>query len=164
MISMPRVRHYKTLKLAIPSRPDSGRPQVSGEIAFLTRSKALDGERISLKQELEEKEESIMEANQKSSLLDKAAQLGERLVEVGGDAARLKSVASHAVEDAVTEAKRFAKRGRYAAEDLIDDAAYRVKRDPFRSVALGFAIGFSLGALVIWMATPRIARNQARED
>ena len=74
-----------------------------------------------------------MEANQKSSLLDKAAQLGERLVEVGGDAARLKSVASHAVEDAVTEAKRFAKRGRYAAEDLIDDAAYRVKRDPFRS-------------------------------
>jgi ElaB/YqjD/DUF883 family membrane-anchored ribosome-binding protein len=124
----------------------------------------LDGERISLKQELEEKEESIMEANQKSSLLDKAAQLGERLVEVGGDAARLKSVASHAVEDAVTEAKRFAKRGRYAAEDLIDDAAYRVKRDPFRSVALGFAVGFSLGALVIWMATPRIARNQARED
>src|SRR5215510_1567819 len=105
--------------------------------------------------------ESIMEANQKSSLLDKATHFGERLV--GGDAARLKSVASHAVEDAVTEAKRFAKRGRYAAEDLIDDAAYRVKRDPFRSVALGFAIGFSLGALLIWLATPRIARNEARE-
>ena len=104
-----------------------------------------------------------MEANDKSSLLDKATQLGERLAQVGGDAARLKSVASHVVEDAVTEAKRFAKRGRYTAEDFIDDAAHRVKRDPFRSVALGFAIGFSLGALVIWMATPRIPRNEARE-
>jgi len=104
-----------------------------------------------------------MEASQKSSLLDKATHFGERLVQAGGDAARLKSVASHAVEDAVTEAKRFAKRGRYAAEDLIDDAAYRVKRDPFRSVALGFAIGFSLGALIIWMATPRVSRNETRE-
>jgi len=104
-----------------------------------------------------------MEASQKSSLLDKATHFGERLVQAGGDAARLKSVASHAVEDAVTEAKRFAKRGRYAAEDLIDDAAYRVKRDPFRSVALGFAIGFSLGALIIWMGTPRVSRNEARE-
>ena len=105
-----------------------------------------------------------MEANQRNSLLDKATQFGERLAQVGGDAARLKSVASHAVEDAVTDAKRFAKRGRYAAEDLIDDAAYRVKRDPFRSVALGFAIGFSLGALTIWMATPRVARYDTRED
>src|SRR5215510_3480901 len=105
-----------------------------------------------------------MEANEKSSLLDKATHFGERLVQAGGDAARLKSVASHAVEDAVTEAKRFAKRGRYAAEDFIDDAAHRVKRDPFRSVALGFAIGFSLGVFVILRRPPRIARNQARED
>src|SRR5215475_14352257 len=104
-----------------------------------------------------------MEASQKSSLLDKATHFGERLVQAGGDAAHLKSVASHAVEDAVTEARRFAKRGRYAAEDFMDDAAHRVKRDPFRSVALGFAIGFSLGALVIWIATPKVVRNP-RED
>ena len=32
--------------------------------------------------------------------------VGERLVEVRGEAARLKTAASHAVEDAVTEAKR----------------------------------------------------------
>ena len=105
-----------------------------------------------------------MEASPKSNLLDKATHFGERLVQMGGDATRLKSVASNAVEDAVTEAKRFAKRGRYAAEDLIDDAAYRVRRDPFRSVALGFAIGFSLGALMVWMATPSVARNAASED
>jgi ElaB/YqjD/DUF883 family membrane-anchored ribosome-binding protein len=65
----------------------------------------------------------------------------------------LKTTASHAVEDAVSEAKRFAKRSRHAAEDLMEDAAYRVKRDPLRSVGLGLAIGLGMGALAVWMAT-----------
>src|SRR4029077_18666568 len=66
-----------------------------------------------------------MEGNEKSSLLGKATHVGERPVEVGGEAARLKTAASHAVEDAVTEAKRLAKRIRYAAEDLMENAAHR---------------------------------------
>ena len=94
-----------------------------------------------------------MEGNEKSGLLGKAMHVGERLVEVGGEADRLKTAASHAVEDAVTEAKRFAKRGRYAAEDLMEDAAHRVKRDPLRSVAFGFVLGLSLGALAVWVTT-----------
>ena len=94
-----------------------------------------------------------MEENEKSSLLGKGMHVGERLAEVGGEAARLKTAASHAVEDAVTEAKRFAKRSRYAAEDLMEDAAHRVKRDPLRSVALGLAIGLGMGALAVWAAT-----------
>jgi ElaB/YqjD/DUF883 family membrane-anchored ribosome-binding protein len=101
----------------------------------------------------EKKEESIMEGNEKSSLIGKAMHVGERLVEMGGGASRLKTATSHAVEDAVTETKRFAKRGRYAAEDLMEDAAHRVKRDPLRSVALGFAIGLGMGALAVWVAT-----------
>src|SRR4030095_4300792 len=100
-----------------------------------------------------EKEESIMEDNEKRSLLGKGIHVGERLAEVGGEAARLKTTASHAVEDAVTEAKRFAKRSRYAAEDLMEDAAHRVKRDPLRSVAFGFVLGLSLGALAVWVTT-----------
>ena len=94
-----------------------------------------------------------MEGNEKNGLLGKAMQVGERLVEVGGEAARLKTAASHAVEDAVTEAKRLAKRSRYAAEDLMEDTAHRVKRDPLRSVGLGLAIGLGMGALTVWMAT-----------
>jgi ElaB/YqjD/DUF883 family membrane-anchored ribosome-binding protein len=78
--------------------------------------------------------------------------VGGQLAEVEGKAARLKTAASHAVEDAVTEAKRFAKRSRYAAEDLMEDAAHRVKRDPLRSVGLGL-IGLGIGALVVWLAT-----------
>jgi ElaB/YqjD/DUF883 family membrane-anchored ribosome-binding protein len=94
-----------------------------------------------------------MEGNEKNGLLEKAVHVGERLVEVGGEAARLKTAASHAVEDAVTEAKRLAKRSRYAAEDLMEDAAHRVKHDPLTSVGLGFAIGLGMGALAVWTAT-----------
>ena len=93
-----------------------------------------------------------MEGKEKNGLLGKAMHVGERLVEVGGEAERLKTAASHAVEDAVTEAKRLAKRTRYAAEDLMEDAAHRVKRNPLRSVALGFAVGLSVGALAVWLA------------
>ena len=93
-----------------------------------------------------------MEGKEKNGLLGKAMHVGERLVEVGGEAERLKTAASHAVEDAVTEAKRLAKRTRYGAEDLMEDAAHRVKRDPLRSVAFGFALGLSLGALAVWLA------------
>jgi ElaB/YqjD/DUF883 family membrane-anchored ribosome-binding protein len=98
-----------------------------------------------------------MQGNE-NSLLEKAMHIGERLVALRGEAARLKTAASHAVEDAATEAKRFARRGRYATEDLMEDAAHRVKRDPLRSVALGFAIGLSIGALAVWVAT-----SEARE-
>ena len=75
-----------------------------------------------------------MQGNDNNSLLEKAMHVGERLVELRDEASRLKTAASHAVEDAVTETKRFAKHGRYAAEDLMEDAAHRVKR---RSATLG---------------------------
>jgi ElaB/YqjD/DUF883 family membrane-anchored ribosome-binding protein len=91
-----------------------------------------------------------MEENDKSSLLGKAR---ERLMEAGSEVSRLRTEASHADEDGVVAARRFAKRGRHAAEDLIDDAAHRVKHDPLRSVALGFAFGLAIGALTVWLGT-----------
>ena len=91
-----------------------------------------------------------MEENDKSSLLGKAR---ERLMEAGGEVSRLKTEASQAVEEGVVAARRLAKRSRYAAEDLIDDAAHHIKHEPLRSVAVGLAIGFGLGALAVWLAT-----------
>jgi ElaB/YqjD/DUF883 family membrane-anchored ribosome-binding protein len=94
-----------------------------------------------------------MEGNEKSSLLGKAMHLGRRLVEMRGEASRFKTAASHVIEDAVTDAKQLTKRSRYAAEDFMKDAARRVKRDPLRSVALGFAVGLGMGALAVWVPT-----------
>ena len=102
--------------------------------------------------------EDVVAEDEKKSLLDKAVHAGERVVELGAEAARLKVRASHAVEDTMVEARRLAKRGRYAAEDLVDDAAYRIKRDPLRSVAITFAVGLGIGALAGWL-TGRSARR-----
>lgn len=99
-----------------------------------------------------------MAENDESSLLKKAKQVEDQVARVAGEVSRLKDLASHAVEDAVTEAKRLAKRGRYAAEDLVDDAAHRIKRAPLRSVALGLAIGLCVGMLTGWMVV-RIAKE-----
>jgi ElaB/YqjD/DUF883 family membrane-anchored ribosome-binding protein len=94
-----------------------------------------------------------MEENDKNSLLGKARNVGERLMEVGDEVSRLKTEASQAVEDGMIAARRLARRGRAATEDLIDDATYRIKHEPLRSVAMGLAIGFGLGALIVWLAT-----------
>src|SRR4029450_6163442 len=95
----------------------------------------------------------LWKGTRKAACSGKACTLESGWGEGGGHARRLKTAASHAVEDAVTEAKRFARRGRYAAEDLMEDAAHRVKRDPLRSVAFGFVLGLSLGALAVWVTT-----------
>ena len=83
------------------------------------------------------KEESTMAENNEGSLLKKAKQVGEQVAQVAAEASRLTDAASHAVEDAVTEAKRVAKRSRYTAQDLVDETAHRIKHDPLRSVAIG---------------------------
>jgi len=38
----------------------------------------------------------------------------------------------------------------------MEDASYRVKRDPLRSVGRGFAIGLGMGALAVWTATSNV--------
>lgn len=93
-----------------------------------------------------------MAEDDKSGLVGKAMHAGERIVELGVEASRLKVRASHARDDAMDEARRLAKRGRYAAEDLIDDTTYRIKRDPLRSVGITFAVGLGVGALAGWLA------------
>lgn len=55
--------------------------------------------------------------------------------------------------DAAEEAaRRTLKRGRRAAEDLLDDATYEVKRHPMRSVGVTFGIGLAVGLAVGWLA------------
>ena len=81
--------------------------------------------------------------------IDKA----EKLAETALDVERLKIAATHAVEDKVAEAKRMIKKGRYAAEDMVDDTAHMIKHDPFRSVGITFGVGFGLGIFAGWLMT-----------
>ncbi|HZS05379.1 MAG TPA: hypothetical protein VFD58_11135 [Blastocatellia bacterium] len=95
-----------------------------------------------------------------TDILKKTIKAGAKVAQVGVEAERMKDTISNAVEDGVTAAKRAVKRGRYAAEDLIDEAAYRVKKHPLESAGVVFGIGLSLGIMIGWL----IARDGRSSD
>ena len=68
---------------------------------------------------------------------------------------KIRSIVSEAVGDSVRSASRSIKRGREAAEDLIDEAEHKVKQQPFRSVGMAFASGVFAGALLAWIGFSR---------
>ena len=83
--------------------------------------------------------------------LDIGVGISEQTARLRREAEELKERAGEVLEDAVSEAKRLAKKGRYAAEDLIDDTEYRIKKAPFRSVGMTFAAGLGLGVFEGWL-------------
>lgn len=86
-------------------------------------------------------------------LFKKAVAGGTHVAEFGLEAARVKDKVEHAVEDSVTAAKRAARRGRYAAEDLLEQGIHCVKQNPVSAVAVSFWAGFGLGALAVWISS-----------
>ncbi len=69
------------------------------------------------------------------------------------NASRLKSSVAEAVEDNMHRVRRAAKRTRYGAEDLVVNAAYKVRRHPFEAVAIAAGTGFAIGLLMGRTAT-----------
>ncbi|MBZ5635880.1 MAG: hypothetical protein LAO55_22345 [Acidobacteriia bacterium] len=61
---------------------------------------------------------------------------------------------SEKLNDGRIAAERLVKRSRYAVEDGLEQAAHSIKRNPFSSIAIGFAAGAVLSFLV-----PRIAKK-----
>jgi len=86
-------------------------------------------------------------------LFRKTIETGAQVANMGLDAARMKERVEHAVDDRVTAARRAAKRGRYAAEDLLDEATHCIKKNPMGAVAASFWAGFGLGALAVWLSS-----------
>jgi len=65
-----------------------------------------------------------------------------------------KAAVSAKLEDGKIAAERLVKRGRYALEDGISEAAHNIKRHPFGSLAVAFAAGAALAFLI-----PRSAKK-----
>ncbi|HEX4948153.1 MAG TPA: hypothetical protein VFZ34_15885 [Blastocatellia bacterium] len=82
-----------------------------------------------------------------TSAVKQAVKIGAQVAHVGLEAERMKERMTHAVEDTVKAAKRAAKQGRYAVEDLVDEAAHTVKRHPLQSVGWTLGVGFAIGTL-----------------
>lgn len=92
----------------------------------------------------------------KESFPGKALHAG---AQVAVTAERVKEQLNHVVEDSVAAARRTARRARHAAEDLADETAYRIKREPLGAVATVFGIGFGLGALTGLLVAQRVGRK-----
>ena len=88
--------------------------------------------------------------------------MAERAAHLREGAEDLKERVEEVFEDAVSGAKRMVKKGRYAAEDLIDDAEHKIKKAPFGSVAVTFAVGVGLG-LAAGVLITRISHACSRE-
>lgn len=79
-----------------------------------------------------------------STLVDKAVDAVRQVTNVSEEARRLTSLASEAIDDGVDAARRtltVARRRLHDIADLRDEAAYRVKHDPLKAVALAFGAG-----------------------
>jgi len=68
---------------------------------------------------------------------------------------KIRSIVSDAVEDGVRSASRAVRHGRYAAEDVIDQAEHKIKQRPFESIGMLFATGVLLGGFLTWLGLRR---------
>jgi len=82
-------------------------------------------------------------------------QMGEQIDETAHKVSRAASAVADAFEDGVITARRMAKRGEHAAEELLDDTRKHVQNRPFETIAVTFAAGIAAGAAIGWMIRRR---------
>jgi len=82
-------------------------------------------------------------------------QTGEQIAETARKASRAASAVADVLEDGVGAARRVAKQGGDAAEELFDDTVKRLQRHPIETIAVTFAVGMAAGVLIGWMLKRR---------
>jgi ElaB/YqjD/DUF883 family membrane-anchored ribosome-binding protein len=93
-------------------------------------------------------------ADECTQVSDRAVDAVRQAVNVAREAHLLKMIASNAVEDGVSAAKRAITHGAHNLEDLRESAAHRIKKTPL------IAVGLALGAGILFgMALGRIGRK-----
>lgn len=96
-----------------------------------------------------------------TSFSDQAAAVGERLADAGRRVAhmsdeveRLKATATDAVDVGIDAAKKVARSVRNHVpelDDVKDEAAHRIKHDPFAAVGVALGVGLLLGLTLGWI-------------
>jgi ElaB/YqjD/DUF883 family membrane-anchored ribosome-binding protein len=80
---------------------------------------------------------------------------GEQIAETARKTTRMASAVADAIEDGVGAARRVAKQGGDAAEELFDDTAKRLQRHPIETIAVTFVAGIAAGIVIGWMVKRR---------
>ena len=79
----------------------------------------------------------------------------DHIAESAQQASRATSAVADAIKDGVGVVRRAAKQGGDAAEEFLDDTTQRLQRHLVLTVATTFAVGFTAGALIGWVAKRR---------
>jgi hypothetical protein len=82
-------------------------------------------------------------------------QTGEQIAATARKASRAASAVADALEDGVGVARRVAKQGGDAAEELLDDTKKRLQRHPIETVVVTFVVGVTTGIVIGWMMKRR---------
>jgi ElaB/YqjD/DUF883 family membrane-anchored ribosome-binding protein len=82
-------------------------------------------------------------------------QTGEQIAATARKASRAASAVADALEDGVGVARRVAKQGGDAAEELLDDTKKRLQRHPIETVVVTFVVGVTAGIVIGWMMKRR---------
>ena len=88
------------------------------------------------------------------SIRERAIDAARQVAHVSHQVQLLKSLAADTVEDGVHAAKRAIKSVQRRVEelgDLKDEAAYRVKRQPFKALGMAVGVGLVFGLAVAWV-------------
>jgi len=80
-----------------------------------------------------------------------ALNTAERFAKIGSEVTHLKSNLISVAKDA----KRAIRKGRYAAEQCVDEVSIAVKRRPLKSIGIAFGVALGIGALAGWLGTRR---------
>lgn len=99
--------------------------------------------------------EKINNGSTAKEAFNKAVNMAATAIDVEG----LKLRVEEAVEDAVHDAERLAKQGKYMLEDKIDDTEHYIKKNPWRSVGYVLGAGVGIGFLTGWLLT-RTCRDE----
>jgi ElaB/YqjD/DUF883 family membrane-anchored ribosome-binding protein len=71
------------------------------------------------------------------------------------EASKIKSAVTDAVKNNLRTANQQIRKGRYAAEDLIEEAKHAVKQKPIAVVAIAFITGLVVGGILTCAIAPR---------
>lgn len=100
-------------------------------------------------------------ASPASTVTDRILDAGRRVAHGSHQARLLKSVGADAIESGVYAARRAVKTATRDLVDACDDTAYRIKREPLKSVGVAFGAGVCLGiaaGATAWLFTHGLRR------
>jgi len=80
---------------------------------------------------------------------------GEQIAETVRKASRATSAVADAIEDGLGAARRVAKQGGDAAEELFDDTTKRLQRHPIETIVVTFGVGVAAGIAIGWVMKRR---------